>query len=405
MIPFEEALRMALEGVNVLDARRVPLTQASGLILAEDAASDTDLPPFDRAAMDGYAVRSADLTESGRELVVVGEVTAGEEPALEIAPGQCVRIFTGAVTPEGADAVAMQEITSPGGGEGRVRFAEAVEPGANIAKRGEDVRAGDVVLRAGARLGAARIALAAAAGVAELTVIPRPSVSVLSTGSELVPAGRPVRPGQIRDANGPALVSRIGSAGFAATFLGIAPDDADETTAKIEAGLESDCLVISGGVSVGDRDFVPEVLRDLGVEFRFSRVAVKPGKPTKFGLRGAQVVFGLPGNPVSALVVAELLVLPVLRRMAGREDTTPRARRGRLTRDTRKKKGRRLFAPARLVDAGAGEGTGLPEVEPLEYHGSADLAAYSRTDVLFTLPAESAGEPAGAEVDFYVRED
>ena len=405
MIPFEEALRIALEGVSVLDARRVPVTQASGLILAEDAASDTDLPPFDRAAMDGYAVRSADLAEPGCELVVTGEIAAGEEPTLEVAPGECVRIFTGAVTPEGADAVVMQEITSPGESEGRVRFAEAVEPGANIARRGEDVRAGDVVLRAGTRLGAARIALAAAAGVAELEVIPRPRVSVLSTGSELVPPGRPVRPGQIRDANGPALISRIESAGFAATFLGIARDDAAETTAKIEAGLESDCLLVSGGVSVGDRDFVPEVLKELGVEFHFSRVAVKPGKPTKFGLRGRRAVFGLPGNPVSALVITELLVLPVLRRMAGHEDAAPRARRGTLTGDARKKRGRRLFAPARLVNAGADEGPDLPEVEPLEYHGSADLAAYSRADVLFTLPAESAGEPAGAEVDFYVRED
>lgn len=420
MIPFEEALFAALEGARPLEARRVPLAEAVGLFLAEDAVSDTDLPPFDRSAMDGYALRASDLAEAGGELEVTGEISAGEEPAVQVAPGECVRIFTGAVVPEGADAVAIQEIASRvvarEGGEDRVRFAKAVEKGANIARRGEDVRADEVLLRAGTRLGAAEIALAAAAGLVQFSVIPRPCVSVLSTGNELVPPGGPVRPGRIRDANGPALVARLRSAGFdTVSFLGIAPDDAAETTSKIERGLESDCLLVSGGVSVGDRDIVPEVLEQLGVEFRFTSVAIKPGKPTKFGLKGRHVVFGLPGNPVSALVVTELFVLPALRKMAGEpgsaRDVLRNWRRGTLTAEVRKKAGRRMFAPGRLADARAGEGAHAgparlcAEIEPLEYHGSADLAAYSRANVVFTLPAEAVGARAGDGVEFYMRED
>ncbi|MHC4199596.1 MAG: MoeA family protein, partial [Planctomycetota bacterium] len=209
MIAFEEALRIALESVGPGKARRVPLERASGEVLAADVASDTDLPPFDRAAMDGYAVKAADLTEPGGELEVIAEIAAGEEPRVEIRPGQCVRIFTGAVVPQSADTVAIQEITSPGSEERRVRFAEAVKEGANIARRGEDVRAGEVVLHAGRTLGAAEVALAAAAGAGEVSTFPRPLVAVLSTGNELVPPREPIGPGRTRDANGPALVARL----------------------------------------------------------------------------------------------------------------------------------------------------------------------------------------------------
>ncbi|MHC4503381.1 MAG: molybdopterin molybdotransferase MoeA [Planctomycetota bacterium] len=403
MIAFEEALRIALESVGPGKARRVPLERASGEVLAADVASDTDLPPFDRAAMDGYAVKAADLTEPGGELEVIAEIAAGEEPRVEIRPGQCVRIFTGAVVPQSADTVAIQEITSPGSEERRVRFAEAVKEGANIARRGEDVRAGEVVLHAGRTLGAAEVALAAAAGAGEVSTFPRPLVAVLSTGNELVPPREPIGPGRTRDANGPALVARLKAAGFGATGLGIARDDPAEIRARIAEGLEYDCLIVSGGVSVGEHDFVPEVLGELGVKTCFSKVATKPGKPIKFGLlegpAGRKVVWGLPGNPVSVLVVTEVMVLPVLRKMAGRSDVEPRKREGRLMRDVKKKPGRRLFAPARLV-----RGEGEPGVEPLEYHGSADLAAYSRCDVIFTLPANCVAAGAGEPVEYYERE-
>ncbi|MHC5054905.1 MAG: molybdopterin molybdotransferase MoeA [Planctomycetota bacterium] len=402
MVPLEEALARALDAARVRGAKRLPLADAAGLVLAEDARSATDLPPFNRSAMDGYAVRAGDVAEAGAELEVAGTVAAGVAPAFTVDEGRCARIFTGAIVPEGADTVVMQEETEAAGNS-RVRFLEPAKPGKNIAWRGEDVRAGDVVVGSGRLLRAAEISLAAAAGVAEVSAIPRPSVAVLSTGNELVPAGPSVSPGEIRDANGPALTARLASADFAPTFLGIARDDPRETRDKIEEGLGYDCLVLSGGVSVGDLDFVPQALRELGVEMLFEKVAMKPGRPIKLGRRGDTLVWGLPGNPVSVLVATELLVLPSLRRMSGVEDCVPRARRGTLTRDYRKKSGRRTFAPARLVEADD-EGA-PPRVEPVEYHGSGDIAGYSRADAIFTLPAEPDGAEAGAIVEYYLRED
>jgi molybdopterin molybdotransferase len=402
MIPFEEALRIALENAPVLAARRMPLADAGGLVLGANVLSTTDLPPFNRSAMDGYAIRAADVAEPNVELEIEGVVPAGEAPTFTVSEGKCARIFTGAVVPEGADTVVMQEVTESAG-ETRVRFLEAAKPKTNIAWRGEDVREGEVVLEAGRALRAAEVSLASAVGVAEVAAIPRPRVAVLSTGNELVPAGPSIKPGEIRDANGPALMARLASAGFAPTFLGVARDDPGDTREKIEEGLSYDCLIMSGGVSVGDLDFVPQVLRELGVEMLFERVAMKPGKPIKFGRLGGTLVWGLPGNPVAVLVGAELLVLPSLRRMSGAANCAPRARTGTLTRECRKKAGRRGFLPARLVRQG--EDDAAPGVEPVEYHGSGDIVGYSRSDVIFTLPADSSCVAAGETVEYYLRED
>ncbi len=405
MISFEEARRIALGRARALPARSVPLVDAAGLVLSEDLRSETDLPPFDRSAMDGYAVRADDLARAGQELALAGEVGAGEAPSLVVGAGECARIFTGAVVPEGADTVVMQEVTEAAGA-GRVRFREAAKGGANIARRGEDVRKGERILEAGRRLRAAELALAAAAGVADVAITPRPRVAVLSTGDELVPAGSPVRPGEIRDANGPAIAARLSSAGFEVKSLGIARDDPAETRAKVEQGLACECLVMSGGVSVGDRDFVPAALREMGVEILFEKVAMKPGRPLKFGVKGGVVVWGLPGNPVSVLIATELFVLPVLRKMSGVAGPGPRARRGTLASDYRKKPGRRVFVPARLAEQdGPDGGDQPPEVEPVEYHGSGDVSGYAQADAILTLPADSTGAAAGERVDYYLRED
>jgi len=398
MIPYEEALELALRSVEPLGTVCLPLERAAGSILAEDVRSETDLPPFDRAAMDGYAVRSSDLGAGGAELRLVGEVAAGAGPGRAVGPGECARVFTGAMVPEGADSVVMQEaaeLPRPG----VVRFRAPAAPGENVARRGEDVRAGQVVLERGRPVDAAAVALAAAAGCDRLEVVRRPAVSVLSTGSELVPAGSRARPPQTNDANGPALLARLRAAGFDASFLGIARDDPQELRAALERGLQSDCLVVTGGVSVGELDLVPGVLNELGVETVFSGVAIKPGKPTRFGARGRTAVWGLPGNPVSALVVTELLVLPVLRKMAGVMSFRPRPLRGILAGGVRKKPGRRLFAPAR-----AAQGASHLDVEPLESHGAADLAAYARANALLTLREDSAGAAAGDEVELYALE-
>lgn len=400
MIPYEEALRLALSAVRSGAPVEVPLVDAVGCVLAEDVHSDTDLPPFDRSAMDGYAARAADVSRKGARLKVIGTIAAGDRPDVTVGEGEAVRIFTGAAVPEGADTVVMQEVTERSSDGVTVRFDAAAEAGDNIALRGEDIRSGDVALKAGATVRAGEVSLAAAVGRATLSVHRRPRIAIVSTGDELVAPGSPAEFGKIRDANGPALVARFRAAGFDATHLGIAADRPAAIGELLEQALEYECAVVSAGVSVGDRDLVPDALSKLGVEFVFTRVAMKPGKPTKLGVRGETVVLGLPGNPVSALAAVEVLFLPMLMKMAGHGDPPPRGS-GVLAGSVRKKTGRRLFAPA-LIEMNAG---GAPRVIPVESNGSADLVALSKANAYLTLTAEATGAEAGDEVEFHARRD
>ena len=400
MIPYEEALRLALATVRPGAAVEVPLADAVGGVLAADVRSDTDLPPFDRSAMDGYAVRAADVAAPGARLDVVVTVAAGDRPDVAVGRGQAARIFTGAAVPEGADTVVMQEVTERSADGATVTFKGACVRGENVSLRGEDIREGDVALRAGALVRAPEVSLAAAVGRATLPVHARPRIGIVSTGDELVPPGSPPAYGRIRDANGPALVARLRAAGFDAAHLGIVADDRDAIREILARALEYDCAIVSAGVSVGDRDLVPEVLGDLGVEFVFTRVAMKPGKPTKLGVRGERLVLGLPGNPASALVAIEVLFLPMLLKTAGHGDPPPRGK-GVLTGPVRKKAGRRLFTPA-MVESGSG---GATRVVPVECHGSADLVAVRNSNAYLTLTAEATAAEAGDEVEYHVRSD
>jgi molybdopterin molybdotransferase len=397
MIPYEEALAIALRSAPVGAATDVSLVDAVGCVLAEDVTSDTDLPPFNRSAMDGYAVRASDLAEPGVRLKVVGTMAAGDRPGITVSAGEAVRIFTGAAVPEGADTVVMQEETEASAYGTPVLFTRAAKEGANIAVRGEDMREGDVALRAGTEVRASEVSLAAAVGRATLRVHRRPRIAVVSTGDELVAPGSPVVFGQIRDANGPALVARLRRAGFEATHLGIAPDRRADLEPLLERALEFDCAIVSAGVSVGDLDLVPEALADLGVRFDYEKVAMKPGRPTKLGRRGDTAVVGLPGNPSSALIVMEVLFLPMLRKMAGFDEPL-RLLPGTLSGRVKKKAGRRLFAPAR-VEAGSAT------VVPVECHGSADLVALRNANALLTLPVEVTVAEEGDEVMYHVRTD
>jgi len=399
VIAFEEALDIIMRIATPLEAMQSPIEAAYGAVLAEDVASDVDLPPFDRAAMDGYALMAEDAPEAGRSLDIVGVVAAGDVFEGALAKGECLRIYTGAPVPEGVDAVVKQESTTPSADGRTVRLDAAARRGENIALRGEDTRAGERVLSAGTRMRSAEVALAAAAGRAEVAVTRRPRVAVLSTGSELVPPGEPVRPGQIRDANGPSLTARLRAEGCETRYLGIASDDRRSIRTALERGLESDCLVVTAGVSVGDRDLVPEVLGELGVSLLFTRVAMKPGKPTTFGTREGSAVFGLPGNPVSALIGVELFCVPYLGRVSGGAARPPATRTGVLTGEITKKAGRRLFAPA--VRTGASSADGLPLVEPVRTHGSADLVAHSRAGIIVTVPAQAVRAGPGDEVEIY----
>jgi molybdopterin molybdotransferase len=319
LIEYPEAERLVLENVGRLPAQDVPLGEALGLALARDLEARVDSPPFDNSAVDGYAVRSADAVE-GRTFRVVDEAPAGRPAARSVGEGEAIKIFTGGVVPEGADAVVMVENTSGWGPEFELK--KPAEPGQNIRRGGEDARRGDVILREGTEVGAPEIALAATQGYGALPVYRRPKVVVLSTGTELVePGTRELSPGEIFDSNSYAVVAQAREAGAEARRLYAASDEPEVLRAAVEEALQTaDVVVTSGGVSVGEKDLVKGTMLDLGVEQVFWGVKFKPGKPLFFGKRGETSLFGLPGNPVSAMVCFDLFVRPALMRMMGRED-------------------------------------------------------------------------------------
>jgi len=277
-----------------------------------------DVPSFANSAMDGYAVRAADTAGAPVTLEVVGTAAAGSAPGVEVDAGQAVRIMTGAVVPAGADAIVMVERTSPAsGGEGRVVIEVPASPGDHVRHPGEDLRAGQMIFEAGTELGPGHIGVLASVGATAVDVVPPPRVGVLSTGDELVADGRALRPGQIRDSNRPMLLALLERAGCVPIDLGTAPDDEDAIAGAIEGAVTGcDAILTSGGVSVGDFDYVKAVLDRMG-DMHWWQVAVRPAKPLAFGIVAGTPVFGLPGNPVSSLVSFELFARPALRQMMG----------------------------------------------------------------------------------------
>ena len=319
MISIDEARARVLAETAPLPAEVRRLETTFGYVLAEDVVSSLNVPPFDNSAMDGFAVFAADVVDAGPEspvaMVLEGTIPAGHIADRALNRGAVAKIMTGAPIPPGANAVVQSELALEE--DGRVLIYQAAKPGANVRRAAEDVAVGDRVLLAGAALGPAEIGVLASLGLAELRVHRRPRVAVLSTGSELVEVDQPLAPGKIRNSNGYALQAYCQQVGAEVTRLGIAPDDYDSTLRMVEQGLSYDVLLTSGGVSVGEFDFVKNVQDALGVERRLWGVAMKPGKPLVFGVRGGTLVFGLPGNPVSALVSFELFVKPALLRLMG----------------------------------------------------------------------------------------
>ena len=311
LISIEEGRRRVLAAVHALDSEDVPLPEARGRVLAEDLTSAVDVPPFDSSAMDGYALVAGPATE----LEVIGESRAGHPSERAVAPGAAVRISTGAAVPGGASAVIPVERTSANGD--RVEVEETAE-GANIRRAGEDLRAGDVVLARGALLGPAELGVAASVGRAELRCARRPRVALLVTGDELVQPGGALGPGQIYTSNGFALAAQLEDAGADLVLSDTVPDTAEATHAALARALETaDVVIGSGGVSVGPHDHVKDALRELGVVEHFWGVSLRPGKPTWFGVRERVLVFGLPGNPVSAMVTFQLFARPALAALQG----------------------------------------------------------------------------------------
>ena len=403
LITVAEHLARVLSVVQPLAPLQLGLMDAHGCVLTEDVVAPAPLPAFDNSSMDGYAVRAADVA-AAREgspvvLPVTGDVAAGPASPLRVQPGVCVRIMTGAMMPAGADAVVPVEWTD--GGVAQVAISRAPAVGANVRGIGEDVAAGETVLTDGTYLGAVQVGLAAAVGRSRVLVRPRPRVVVVSTGSELTEAGQPLTPGRIYDSNSLALTAAAIEAGAIAYRVGIVPDDPRRLAATLEDQLvRADLLVTSGGVSVGAYDVVKEVLSRLGT-VGFDKVAMQPGMPQGFGTIGpdSTPVFGLPGNPVSALVSFEAFVRPALRKMLGATPIERPKVRAVTTKALTSSPGKRSFLRVALeVKKGA------YVVTPVSGPGSHLLAGLSRANALAVIPEDVEKVPVGEPVDVLVLE-
>jgi len=391
LISLEEALARIFEQVRPLDAEPVPLAAAAGRVIAEDARSPVDLPPFASSAMDGFAVRSGDTP--GR-LPIVARIAAGVPAPRALEPGQAMGIATGGVVPDGADAVIPIEYVVEN--DNNVEIEQVVGQGDNVRPRGSDVSAGDLVVAQGSRLGPAQIGALAAAGLVEVSATQRPHVVVLATGTELRRPGEPLGPGEVYEANGVLLATAFASAGADVEILATVADDASAHRRALESGLAADVLVTSGGVSVGPHDLVRGLLAELGVEEIFWGVAVKPGKPLAFGVRGSTLVFGLPGNPVSSLVGAEVFVRPALLALQGASVPGPVYSAGSLASAIRRNAQRDEFVRARSVPAPTGV-----VLEPITGQESHMIARAATADALVHAPRGD-GELAAGETVRYL---
>jgi molybdopterin molybdotransferase len=388
LLILEQAQALVLARAHVLASEAVSVRHAAGRVTGESAHALVDLPPFRSSAMDGFAVRAADLPGT---LPVVGQIAAGRPAGRALAPGEAMAISTGGVVPEGADSVIPIEYVVRHDNE--IEADEAIRPGTNVRPRGGDVAAGDVIVGAGERLGPAQVGALAAAGVGSVACVRRPRVAILATGSELAAPGAELAPGQIYESNGLMLAAALAAVGVDIDALPVVADDESAHRAALERGLAADVLVTSGGVSVGPHDLVRAIEAELGVEEVFWRVAIKPGKPVSFGVRGETLVFGLPGNPVSSLVGCELFVKPALRALQGQRDPLPRLESGLLALPLQRNDARDEFvrARSRLDQNGV-------VLEPLSGQESHMIARAAAADALVHVPRGDGELAAGSRV-------
>jgi molybdopterin molybdotransferase len=390
LLTMHEAQARVLEHARVLAAERVALGAAAGRVAAEDARAAVDLPPFASSAMDGYAVRARDLP--GR-LPVVADIAAGLPAVRPLAAGEAMSISTGGVVPDGADAVIPIEYVVRR--DNTIMVEQSLAVGEHVRPRAGDTHAGDVVVGQGVRIGAAQLGALAASGLAAISCVRRPRVAILATGTELAQPGEPLAPGEVYEANSFMLAAAIAASGAEIELLPVVADDEPAHRAALERGLEADILVTSGGVSVGPHDLVRSIEADLGVEEIFWRVAIKPGKPVSFAVRGATLVFGLPGNPVSSLVGCELFVKPALRARQGLNDPLPRFEPGRLAAPLRRNDSRE-----ELVRARASVGAAGIELAPLSGQESHMIVRSAAADALVHVPRGDGVLDAGAMVSW-----
>lgn len=385
--------RIAATVVPVTAVETVRLPDASGRVLAVDVHSPIDIPPVANAEMDGFALRAADLDASGAaELRLVGTAWAGHALDVAVGAGECVRIMTGAPVPAGADTVVMLEQASSDGDRVRVRGAE---PGGSIRRPGEDIADGELALAAGTLVRPAEVGVLASLGMTELAVLHRPRVALFATGDEITEPGQPLRPGRLYDSNRYTVHAMLDRLGMIVDDRGHLPDEREAVEASLlAAAAEADAVITTGGVSVGEADHVSHVLQARG-DVGFWELAVRPGRPLNFGCLDRALFFGLPGNPVSAMVTFSQFVRPALRRLAGAPYARPLSLRARAVVALSKKPGRTEFQRAVLTVAP----DGTPEVGDAGPRDSARLSSMSRSNCLVILPADSADVRAGAWVD------
>lgn len=382
MKSVDEVRKIVLDKTHPKDIEEVPLLESGGLFLGSDLESPEDQPPFDTSAMDGFAIQVEDTVEGEVELEVVENIPAGVQPRRKIEPGQAAQIMTGAPVPDGADGVVPVENTS-GFGEDKVTIRGTVAKGAAIRKRGENISRGDIALRWGSRIRPEEVMILASMGISQVPVRKRPQVALIATGDELVEIEKTPDLGQIRNSSSYMLRTLVARLQLEGNFLGIARDRREATQELVVKGLESDVLVLTGGVSMGERDFVGEVLAEEGVEIHVEKINLKPGKPMVFGTRGNQLVFGLPGNPVSSLVTFLLFVEPALKKMMGHPDPHP-ARDLAVLSSPLRPYSRERYLPAVFTQ-------GRPnQVELLSWKGSGDVFALARANCMAVIPPDQA---------------
>lgn len=400
-IQASDALKLILESTNVGSREGVSFDQAVGRVLAEEIRADRDLPPFPRVAMDGFAVRSEDFRTGKAKLRIVGTLASGEEWPEEVASGTAVRVMTGAPLPPGADAVVQVEKSQTSESEREVLLEEpSIKRELNVHERGVDARAGDVLLQPGEVIGAGQVPVMASVGASSVNVHNAIRVAVLSTGLEVVPVDKTPLPYQIRNSNGPALKAFLSeNAWIKPEEKGIVADELAATKDSIEKALGSaEVLMISGGVSAGSFDHVPQAMKEIGIERVFHKVAIRPGMPLWFGKApSGKLVFGLPGNPVSVLVTCLEFVLPALRKLGGlKELRGPKLFLTAQARFGKRKHGFTVFHPASLSNDGA-----QTFCSPVPYHGSGHFLALSHSDGIAVVPPEVDAVEPGETIEFH----
>ena len=400
MLSVKEARQQMLNTIPVLPTEKREILECTDYVLAEELHAKENIPPFDNSAMDGFAVRAADVKDASQEspvvLSVVETIAAGYAPTRQVAVGQAARIMTGAMIPEGADAVVMQEVTQQEGDA--VKIFESIDKTGNVRFTGESVAEGQQVMGKGKYLRPPEISMLASLNRPEVTVYRKPTVAIVSTGDELLLLGDRLEPGKIRESNRYGLYAQVEEAGGIPIDMGIAPDDESEIERIFRAALaKADALITSGGVSVGEHDFVKSVLERLG-EINFWRVAMKPGKPQAYGIADGKPIFGLPGNPVSSLVVFELFVRPALLKMAGRTELLRPTFKATLAEPVTNRDGRVNYMRAILK-----ESDGQYTAETTGPQGSGILHSLVLANGLITIPSGvtlQAGETVDAQFLF-----